>query len=113
MDPLMDAVSHYGFEILRATNVTESRLALEARCDNPALVIADYKLRDETAAEVLECVGNLCGEVPFLVLSGEIRSGNSISICERELPLIHKPATPGEIVAAIARLTTQPPTSAN
>jgi hypothetical protein len=63
----------------------------------------------ETPVDVLECVTELCGEVPFLVPSGEIRSDDTIALRGREIPLIHKPAGPQEIVAAIARLALRAP----
>lgn len=104
LEALVHAVSLYGFEIVKASSVTEARLALEAYCDAPDIVITDYKLLDETAGDVVRCVQNLCGPIPILVLSGEVKSGETINLLGQEFAFLQKPIQPAQLVQALLRL---------
>ncbi|MFM8331534.1 MAG: hybrid sensor histidine kinase/response regulator [Candidatus Methylumidiphilus sp.] len=92
-----------GFEVLKAASATEARLVLEGHIDCPDVVITDYVLDDETAEDIVRCVQNLCGNIPIIVLSGEIKTGDSIAILGQTFMLLQKPINEAQLMRAIAK----------
>jgi signal transduction histidine kinase len=98
---LAEMLSDWGIESSIATSLDE---ALDrAREQRPDLMLVDFRLRGTDGLKVIQDVRDAVGPVPAIMVSGEIALREPLS--RMDIPLIVKPYTPEQILAAInARL---------
>lgn len=94
------------YQVIAAGSATEARLVLQGHRDTPHIVVTDWQLQDgETAEDVVRCVQDLCGAVPIVILSGELRAGNLVFLEGQECRMLKKPVDIAHLVETINRLT--------
>jgi CheY-like chemotaxis protein len=74
-----------------------------ARRDRPDLVLADLRLRDHQSG--IDAVGQIraqCGEVPALLVTGDIGADRLREVAASGLPRRSKPLTEQELLGGIA-----------
>ncbi|MBL8472158.1 MAG: hypothetical protein KF778_01370 [Rhodocyclaceae bacterium] len=109
LESLGKALSLQGHEVLKAGSATETRLVLEGHRNTPDIVVTDWQLADgETAEDVVRYVQELVGAIPIIVLSGELRTVDSLTLFGRECLLLKKPIDPNGLAQSINRLTASP-----
>jgi signal transduction histidine kinase/ActR/RegA family two-component response regulator len=103
LDALEKQLVALGCIVEKAASIVEAHQIMKDAFRPFDLVITDYKLADgETAETLVRCVRDANENIPVIVLTGEIFSGETISLLGKEYPLLRKPASSAQISQSIA-----------
>jgi signal transduction histidine kinase/CheY-like chemotaxis protein len=99
-------LASHGLIIAAGADFVETKAALLGHGRAPDLVIADYRLRGgETGVAAARCLREeYAADIPVLLLTGESSPDRLAGADAQGFPVLRKPATPEQLLAAIASL---------
>ena len=105
-DAMLKLCEGWGFEVVVAGSGDEMLALLASRKDRPALIICDYRLREEeTGIEVIERLRSEYNEdIPAMLITGDTAPDRLAEAQASGFLLLHKPVPNGTLRAAIGNL---------
>lgn len=102
-EALRTTLQDWGFHVLAAGSTDEALEALEQTARKPAVVVADYRLREgRVGIEAVQRIRDLYGaHIPGLIVTGEMTAESHRQADLHRLGLVHKPVTPKELGVAL------------
>ncbi|MCW2239476.1 PAS domain S-box-containing protein [Azospirillum canadense] len=106
LESLRAILQDWGFDVLAAGSADEACDALGHTARKPAVIVADYRLRDgRTGIEAVQRIRDLCGvRIPGIILTGEMTAESHRQADLHGLGLVHKPVTPNDLGGAFERV---------
>ncbi len=98
LDALEKQLMTLGCIVEKAASIVEAQLIMKDTFRTFDLIMTDYKLANgETAEAIVRLVRDVNENIPIIVLTGEIFSGEDISLLGKKCPLLRKPASSMQI----------------
>lgn len=100
---LQGLLEAWGCECVVARDGAEALARLgDAR---PDALLCDYRFERETGVELVQRLRERLGEdVPALIVTGDVTAGQLIDIAASDLPVMHKPVSPGALRGWLGRV---------
>lgn len=103
---MVTILEKWGCDTLDAESLVEAVAAMKDRCWEPELAISDYRLKDDASGiDVLNWLREqYSGNLPCLLITGDIQANRLQAVRESGYPLLHKPIPPARLRAMIGSL---------
>lgn len=98
-----------GYRVVEAGCCDEARAAIRAPGGMPDLVIADYRLPDGTGLDVIRELRSRVGQIPCIVLTGDMQDDVQREVRAESCGFLAKPATTMALQRSIASVLEQTP----
>lgn len=99
-------LERWGFEVVAGVNMGDVHTALESRCLEPSIIIADYRLGGgiDGVKAIQDLLAALGKRIPSIIVTGDTSPTMRQRLSAGDSPVLFKPIDPQELRKTISRL---------